>query len=273
MRKFKIKKVILNLFGIAVGLISLFPLLWMAISGLKPEKEVLAVPFRFFPTKFVTDNYLKLIQEGMFFRSIAVTFFVAFVSVILSLLINSMSAYVFARLEFPFKKYLWAYGIVTMFIPNIAILITSFVVVAKLGMLDSLAVLIVPGLATGYNIFFIRQFYLNIPSSIEEAALIDGANRFQTYLHIFLPLSKSPFVIVGVSTFLGYWNSYIWPAMTISNQNLFQVMQVIALFKGTYASQWGRIMAASTLAAIPTILLFLVFQKHILQGIKISGIK
>lgn len=273
MKKNKFGKVCLNLLGIIVALISLFPLFWMAISGFKPENEVLAVPFKFFPSKWVMENYTNLIKEGVFFKSIAITFLVSFVSVIFALLINSMSAYVFARLEFPFKKQLWAYEIFTMFIPNIAILISSFIVVTKLGMLDSLSVLIVPGLATGYSTFFIRQFYLNIPSSVEEAALIDGATRFKTFLYIFLPLSKSPFVIIGVSTFLGYWNAYVWPTMTITNEKLYQVMQVVALFKGTYSNQWGRIMAASTVAAIPTILLFLIFQKHILQGIKISGIK
>jgi multiple sugar transport system permease protein len=274
MKENKISKAIIYFIGIAVALISLFPLTWMAVAGLKPEAEVLAVPFKFFPSRIDTQNYKVIIEEGLFLRSLGVTLLVAVISSVLALAVNSMSAYVFARLEFPFKKLLWAYEIMTMFIPNIAILISSFIVVSKLGMLDTMAVLILPGLATAYSVFFIRQFYLNIPSSIEEAALIDGANRFQTYLKIFLPLSTTPFVIVGITTYLGYWNSYIWPSMTImKNQSLSQVMQVIALFRGSYASQQGRIMAASTLAAIPTIALFLVFQKYIIQGIRISGIK
>jgi hypothetical protein len=187
MKENKISKAIIYFIGIAVALISLFPLIWMAVAGLKPEAEVLAVPFKFFPSRIDTQNYKVIIEEGLFLRSLGVTFLVAVISAVLALAINSMSAYVFARLEFPFKKLLWAYEIMTMFIPNIAILISSFIVVSKLGMLDTMAVLILPGLATAYSVFFIRQFYLNIPSSIEEA--LERIAKFTDKLDIGLRLN------------------------------------------------------------------------------------
>jgi multiple sugar transport system permease protein len=184
-----------------------------------------------------------------------------------------MAAYVFARLDFPFKNTLFVYVIITMFIPGMAILIPSYIVVAKLHMLNTLAVLIVPGIASAVNMFLMRQFYLNIPAELEEAALIDGASRFKIYWHIFVPLSLPVFVLVGISSFLGYWNSLIWPIMTISDENLYQIMQLLAFFRSNESNQWAMIMAGSTIAALPTIIIFLIFQKHLVEGMKLSGLK
>jgi multiple sugar transport system permease protein len=118
-----------------------------------------------------------------------------------------------------------------------------------------------------------RQFYLNIPAELEEAALIDGASRFKIYWHIFVPLSLPVFVLVGISSFLGYWNSLIWPIMTISDENLYQIMQLLAFFRSNESNQWAMIMAGSTIAALPTIIIFLIFQKHLVEGMKLSGLK
>lgn len=161
----------------------------------------------------------------------------------------------------------------TMFIPGMAILVTSFIVVTKLQMLDTLAVLVLPGVASAGHMFFIRQFYLNIPLALEEAALIDGAGRFKIFSHIFLPMSYPVFVIVGIGSYLGYWNSFVWPTMTITNVNLFQIMQYLATFRSERGTEMGMLMAGSSLAAVPTIVLFLIFQKYIIRGIKISGLK
>jgi multiple sugar transport system permease protein len=273
MREKSVSYKILVVIGIIVALIAIFPLIWMGISGFKMEAEVLSVPFKLLPSKFVLDNYQKLFQDIIFFRAIGVTFLVAAIASILSLALNSMAAYAFARLEFRFKKILWFYIVMTMFIPGICILIPSYIVVAKLHMLNTLAVLIIPGIASAYSIFFIRQFYLNIPRSIEEAALIDGASKFEIYLRIFLPLSKGPFTIIGVGTFLGYWNSFLWPIMTISDEKLYQIMQLMKFFRSEHNNNWAMVLSGSTIAAIPTIILFLIFQKNIIQGIKISGLK
>lgn len=267
------KRISINLIGIIVVLLSLFPLVWMAISGFKSKEEVLAYPFKFLPTEWQFSNYLHLFDTNVFIRSMGITFLGAVIFAFLVIFINSMAAYVFARLDFPFKNFWWVYVILTMFIPGMAILIPSYIVVAKLHMLNTLAVLILPGVAGAGSVFFIRQFYLGIPTELEEAAMIDGASRFKIYLHIFLPLSLPPFVIVGIGAFLGYWNSFIWPIMTISDERLYQIMQLLAYFRSTQNTEWAMIMAGSTLAAIPTIILMLIFQRYIIQGIKIAGLK
>jgi multiple sugar transport system permease protein len=160
-----------------------------------------------------------------------------------------------------------------MFIPSMAILLTSFVVVAQLGMLDTMAVLIIPGVASSVQMFFLRQFYLNMPIAVEEAALIDGCSRWQIFLKIFLPQSAAVFVVVGIGSYMAFWNAYVWPILTITNPDLTQIMQFLGNFRSDRGPQWGLLMAGSTLAALPTIVLVLFFQRYIVNGVRISGIK
>jgi multiple sugar transport system permease protein len=252
----------------------LLPLAWMAIAGFKGKTEVLRTPFQFFPDVWILDNYVAILNDQAFLRALGVTFVGAVAFTALSLAINSLAAYVFARLDFVGKRFFWIYCLAPMFIPGMAILLTSFVVVSQLGMIDTLWVLIIPGAASALQMFFIRQFYLNIPVAMEEAALLDGANRWQIFLRIFLPQSQAPFVIVGVASYLVYWNAYVWPVLTISaNQDLYQIMQLLRSFMSERSTEWGLLMAGSTIAALPTIILVLVFQRYIVNGIRIAGMK
>lgn len=257
-----------------IAVSSLLPLAWMVIAGFKGKTEVLRTPFQFFPDIWIIDNYVAILSDPVFLRALVVTFIGAVAFTALSLGINSFAAYVFARLEFTGKRFFWIYCLIPMFIPGMAILLTSFVVVSQLGMLDTLWVLIIPGAASSLQMFFIRQFYLNVPVAMEEAALLDGANRWQIFLRIFLPQSQAPFVIVGVASYLVYWNAYVWPILTISaNEDLFQIMQVLRSFISERSTEWGLLMAGSTIAALPTIILVLVFQRYIVNGIRIAGMK
>lgn len=252
----------------------LLPLAWMVIAGFKGKTEVLRTPFQFFPEIWILDNYIAILSDPAFVRSLVITFVGAVIFTALSLAINSLAAYAFARLDFAGKKFFWIYCLTPMFIPGMAILLTSFVVVSQLGMLDTLWVLIIPGVASSLQMFFIRQFYLNVPVAIEEAALLDGASRWQIFLRIFLPQSQAPFVIVGVASYLVYWNAYVWPILTISsNQDLYQIMQLLRSFMAERGTEWGLLMAGSTIAALPTIILVLIFQRYIVNGIRIAGMK
>ncbi len=268
-----VQDVFLKIIGIFVAIVSIFPLVWMAIAGFKKESEVLAYPFKFFPSEWIFTNYMGLFETSEFIRSIGITLMGAVIFTFLIILINSMAAYVFARIDFPLKNFWWMYVIMTLFIPSMAILIPSYIVVAKLQMLNTLAVLIVPGIASAMNVFLIRQFYLNIPTELEDAAFMDGASRFKIYWYIFVPLSVPVFVLVGITAFLGFWNSFIWPIMVISDENLYQIMQLLAYFRSDQNNEWGMVMAGSTVAALPVIILFFIFQRYLIEGIKISGIK
>ncbi|GAB3610721.1 carbohydrate ABC transporter permease [Humibacter ginsengiterrae] len=259
--------------GVFFGLAALFPLAWMALSGFKLNSDVLATPFSFFPPSWHVENYVQILVDPDFSRAMMITFAGAAIFTIFSIAINSMAAYVFARLDFSFKRTLWVIVIGTMFIPNMAILLTSFIVVTKLHMLDTMLVLILPPLASAAQVFFIRQFYLNIPIALEEAALLDGAGRWRIFTRIFLPLSQPAFVVVGVTSFMAYWNSYVWPVMTITSPNLYVVGQYLANFRVSRGPELGLLMAGSMLAALPVIILVLIFQRKIIGNIKIAGLK
>lgn len=254
-------------------LAALFPLAWMAIAGFKSKTEVIRTPFQFFPEIWHWQNYTQILGDEAFVRSLGISFLGSVLFAALSLTVNSFAAYAFARLDFSFKRTLWVVVITTMFIPGMAILLTSFIVVTLLQMLDTLAVLVIPGAASAAHVFFMRQFYLNVPIALEEAALLDGASRWQIYRYIFLPMSKPVFVVVGMTSFLAFWNSYVWPIMTITSPDLFQIQQYLATFRSERSTELGLLMAGSTLAALPVIVLFLVFQRYIIGGIKISGLK
>jgi len=251
----------------------LFPMAWMAIAGFKGRTEVLRSPFQFFPEMWRFDNYTKIIQDPQFSRAMIVTFIGALLFTALSLSVNSLAAYAFARLEFRGKRLWWVYCLMPMFIPMMAILLTSFVVVSELGMLDTMAVLIIPGAASAAQMFFLRQFYLGVPIALEEAAMIDGASRWQIFLRVFLPQSAAPFVVMGIASYLAYWNAYVWPILTITDPNLTQIMQFLGNFRSDRGNDWGMLMAGSTLASIPMIVLLLIVQRFIVNGVRISGLK
>ncbi|UFU04973.1 carbohydrate ABC transporter permease [Ruania halotolerans] len=254
---------------------ALFPLAWMAISGFKARNEVVTSPFQFFPDVWMPQNYTEILADPSFTRALAVSFAGAVAFATLTLAVNSMAAYAFARLDFAFKNVLWVAVLSTMFIPQMAILITSYIVVTRMGMLNTFWVLLVPGAAAGIHTFFIRQFYLGIPSSLEEAALLDGAGRWRIFTLIFLPMSKPVFVVVGITSFLVFWNAYVWPVLTITEPDspLTQIQQYLATFRSERRVEYGLLLAGSTMAAMPVIVLFLIFQRYIISGIRISGIK
>lgn len=261
------------LVGTLAIVLALFPLAWMVIAGFKSRTEVIATPFQFFPEVWRWQNYVQIASDPTFLRTMGWTFGGALLFTLLHLTVNSLAAYAFARLDFRFKRTLWVAIITTMFIPGMTILLTSFIVVTKLFMLDTLAVLVVPGAASAASVFFIRQFYLNIPSSLEEAAMLDGCGRFRIFTHLFLPLSKPPFVVMGITAFLAYWNSYVWPIMTITSPERYVLQQYLTTFRSERTSELGLLMAGSALAAAPVVILFLVFQRQIIGNIKMAGLK
>lgn len=252
---------------------TMLPLAWMVISGFKGKSEVVRTPFQFFPEIWIWQNYVDILGDPAFVQAMVMTFVGAIIFTVLSLAVNSFAAYAFARLDFRGKRFWWIFCITPMFIPGMAILLTSFVVVSNLGMLNTLAVLIIPGVAAAAQMFFIRQFYLNTPIALEEAALIDGASRWRIFWSIFLPQSQGVFVVVGVGSYLAYWNAYVWPILTIQDPGLQQIMQYLAGFRSERGNEWGLLMAGSTLAALPTIILVLVFQRYIVNGVRLAGMK
>ncbi len=258
--------------------IILFPFVWMLPATMKDRKEIFAIPNTFFPTNPTFDNFETIFNIDFngynFPRSMAYTLLTSTTAVILNFAFNMTAAYSFARIEFRGKKILWCLCLSTMFVPGITILMTSIRLMHLLNIVDTLWVIILPGISNGYMIFFFRQFFLSIPSSLEEAAILDGCNRLKVYFYIFIPMSTAPMVIQGMGCFMANWNSFMWPSLTItSNTEIAQVMQVTRTLSAYYKNNFGVVIAAVFIAALVPISIFSVFQKKIIGGIAISGLK
>lgn len=267
---------------ILVILIIFLPIIIMLPSMFKDAKEIFSYPWHLFPQNMTGVNFSRLLylqyttMNINFYRSLLMTVLVASLAVVLSLTINMVAAYSFARLKFPGKKIIWMLVLFTMFIPGITILITSIRVVSKLNLLNTLGGLVIPGLVSAYNLFFFRQFFLGFPVDIDEAAKIDGASTLKIFSQIYLPMSKTPMVIIGASIFMGYYNSYVWPSLIIDqdHKSLFQVMTVVyKLFCDSSDLGYGAVLAAAFIAMIPPLIIFIVVQRYIRDGIQLTGMK
>ena len=278
----KIGKIAMYFAGTLIIFICVFPFLWVLISTFKSTAEIQSIKFHFFPKKWTFENYNNLFignsvyfpKDVSFIKSLGMTLLVSIVALALSLAVNSLAAYSFSRLRFPGKKVLWALYAINMFVPNIAVLIPCYYVVTKLHLINNFWVLVLPGVTYIWSIFFYRQYYLGIPKSLEESALVDGCSRFGIYLRIFLPMSVTPFIVMGLSVFQGFWNSYIWPSMTVfGDANLYQVNQLIAYFRNSQGTSWDMLLTSTIVSSIPSIVMLIIIQKYIMQGIKITGMK
>lgn len=264
-------------------LFSLFvPLFFMVISMFKGRQEIFSLDFHVFPQVWTIDNfsrlfYLQYTTVGVnFLQSFGMTLLVAFLGMAFSLFVNSIAGYAFARLNFPLKKTLFVIVISTMFIPNITILLTSISVVSSLNMMNTIWVLVIPGVANAYNIFFFKQFYLGFPKDYDEAARVDGCNSIQIFFKIYLPNSITPMVIMGAGTFIGYFNSYLWPTLTIDTEHkgLTQIMTLInSLYGDSSTLGYGAVLAASFIAILPAVVVFFIVQRFIRDGIALTGVK
>ncbi len=271
-------RLVKNMLALLVVAAILFPIIWMLPAAFKDRTELFAIPNQFLPAEWSLDNFEKVFTLTLngynFTSSLLATLAVAVIATALSLFINMMAGYVFARMEFPMKNVIWWSVLITMFIPGITILLTSIRVVNILKMVDTLFVLIIPGVVSAYNIFYFRQFFLGIPKSLEDAALLDGLGHFGTFWHIFRPMSTTPMIVIGISVFMGYWNSFMWPTLTVSdNAQIAQVTQIIRVLSDAYAGDYGVVVAASLISIAIPLVIYLIFQKKILEGIATTGLK
>jgi multiple sugar transport system permease protein len=263
--------IIFYLVGLILAFMAVAPLLWMLSMSFKQGDEV----FRpnLIPAHPTLDNFLYVFTQVNFFRYLWNTFFVSATVTVVALFFHSMAGYALARLRFPGREAIFLTMFATFLISQPVIIVPLFILVRSLGMLDSYAGLIIPSIFNAFGIFLLRQFYLAVPRELEEAAIIDGAGYFRVYWSIILPLSRPILSALAILFFLANWNSFLWPLTITNDQNLWMVQVAIASFHQQYNGSWNYIMAASTVVALPTLAMFVVFQKRIIESIKTSGIK
>jgi multiple sugar transport system permease protein len=261
----------LYLAGVFLSFIAVAPLIWMLSMSVKPADEVFLT--NVVPRHPTLDSFVYVFTQVNFLRYLWNTFFVSATVTVIALIFHSMAGYALARLRFPGRDAIFLAMFSTFLISQPVIIVPLFVLVRALGMLDSYAGLIVPQIFNAFGIFMLRQYYLAVPRELEEAALIDGAGYFRIWYSIILPLSRPILSALAILFFLANWNNFLWPLTITFNQDLWMVQVAIANFHQQYNGSWNYIMAASTVVALPTIVMFVIFQKRIIESIKTSGIK
>jgi multiple sugar transport system permease protein len=270
-RRGVLDRVLLYIALIAIALFFVFPLIVVVSASLKYRAEVFQ-DVGIIPSDPGLENYQALFSGAasfaLWFRNSAI---VSIFGTALTLIITSLSAYAFARIDFRFKGFLFGLLITTLVLPSVMFLVPQYKLIATIGLYDSLPALVLPGLAGVFGVFFMRQFFLTIPLELEEAAYVDGANRWRTFASVVLPLAGPALATLAVITFLAFWNDYLWP--TIICQNNCTLPPGLRSLQRQFTSDPGLIMTGAVVAALPVLLLYLALQKYIVQSVASSGIK
>lgn len=254
-----------------LALMTLFPLLWMVSIAFKPAAESFSSSL--IPEAPTLDNFIYVLTGVPFIRYMLNSFFVSATVTIVALFFHTMAGYALARLRFPGREIIFLAIFSTFLVSLPVVIVPLFIIVKAMGMINSYAGLIVPAIFNAFGIFLLRQYYLSLPREIEEAAVIDGAGYWRIYWSVILPLSRPIMSALAILFFLANWNSFLWPLTITSNPNLWMVQVGIANFKSQYSASWNYMMAASTIVAIPTLILFVIFQRQIMDSLKTSGLK
>lgn len=273
MTKKKTRQIILIVLACIIAVIIVFPVYLLIISSFKDAKDVFNMDLLPSLSSLSFENYKTVFQEENFGGYIFNSFFVATIVTVVALIFHAMSGYALARLNFKGRKLIFTWMISTLMIPFSVIMIPLFIIVKKIGLINNLWGIIIPMIPNAYGIFLFHQFFLGIPKELEESAKIDGASYFGVFWRIVLPLAKPIAVTLAVAFFLANWNNYLWPLIVAQDRELWLVQIAIANFKSSQAVEWNLVLAASCVSALPIIILFFIFQKHITDGIKTSGIK
>ncbi len=259
------------LFG---ALLTLMPVAYMLSQGFSPESETMVWPIRWIPRSPTVDNFRRIFSDPTLpvFRWLINSLFVASSVTALVLFISSLTAYAYARLEFPGRDFLFFLLLTSLMIPSAVTFIPNFLLMRNLGWLDSYNGLVwLHGAGVG-GVFLLRQHFLSVPRELEEAAIMDGAGRFRIYWQIALPLVTGAMVALGIFTFLGNWNDLFWPLIIMSDRAKLTLPVGLAILGGGNYVQRGLTMAAAVIASTPPLILYMIFQRRIVAGISLTGI-
>jgi len=255
-----------------VALLFLVPIIWMLLSAIKPSAEVFTVPPKLFGSEIKFGNFVEAWNYLPFGRFILNTLFVAGIGTLITLVVSAMSAYAFARLNFRFRGGLFVLYLSTLIVPQEVIVIPMFLVMQRVGWVNSYQALILPWAFTAFGTFLLRQFFLTIPRELEEAAKIDGCGHIRILRSVIIPISAPALAVLAVFTFISYWNSFLWPLIIINDTAKMTVPLGLDLFLGQQGQRWELLMAAATISMVPTVILVLALQKYLVRGIALSGL-
>ncbi|WP_258535555.1 carbohydrate ABC transporter permease [Bacillus sp. 03113] len=266
------EKQFVTLILIVGGVLVSIPFIWMILSSFKTEKEALNIPPTLFPHKFTFQHYIDLFQKLDFDVYLINTLIIVFFSMI-GLVLNTLAGYGFAKYQFRGKEALFIIVLSTLMIPDQVTMIPTYLIVNEMGLTNTLAGIILPGLVSAFSLFLIRQFMTTIPNDLIEAARLDGAGELYIFFKVVLPLSKPILAVQIIFTFIGSWNSFLWPLIIANDDALYTLSVGLSLLKGQYSTGFALQMAGATYMVVPILIIFSIFQKYIVKGFNMTGIK
>ena len=268
-----VRKVLLYALLIIIGIIMVVPFLWMISTSLKEQYDTVKIPPVWIPNPPRWQNYVDLFTQQPMLQFMLNTIKIVFFVVLGQLFFSSLAAYSFARIKFKGRTVMFFFYIATLMVPGQVTMIPTYLMFAKVGLVDNHIVLILPAFFSAFGVFLLRQFFMSLPKELEEAAEIDGCNPFTTYYRIMLPLIVPAMLTLGVFTLMNAWNDYMGPLIYLTTPEKYTMTLGIAYFKGVYTTQWNLVMAGSVLSVIPILVAYLCAQKYFVEGIAFSGVK
>lgn len=256
-----------------VALLFVLPLVQMVLTSFMSDADINQFPPKFLPTRLHLSAYAGLFTESHILRWLLNTIVVAAISVAAHLVLCSMAGYGFARLRFGGRSMGFFLMVATVMIPTQLLMIPTYLMFARLGIVNTLAAAFVPWLATAFGIFLMRQFFLALPAELEEAAAIDGASVLQRFFRIVLPLARPALATLALFTLLSSWNDLVWPLIAISDDRWYTLQVGLTMFQGTRRTQWSLLMAGNVVATLPLIIAFVVAQKRFIATMTFTGLK
>ncbi|SMB80039.1 carbohydrate ABC transporter permease [Deinococcus hopiensis] len=258
-----------------LSILFLAPVYWMLTTSLKAEADVIATPVQWWPQHPTLDNYREVLTspDGNIVRWTLNSLFVAVTFTVLHVILCALTAYPLARMKFRGRNAWFWFILSSMMIPGIVTLIPTYIMMMQFGWINSYHALIWPGISGVFGVFLLRQFFVGIPKELEEAARLDGANSLQTFWRIILPLSVPPLITLAVFAFMGSWNNYLWPLYTVTDVDKMTLPVGITTFSQRYVTEYGKLMASTTLAAVPVLIAYLVAQRFLESGLATTGLK
>ena len=258
---------------VIVAIVFLGPLLYALATSLKPADEVFTATPHLFGSEIRWQNYADAFTFAPFGRYFLNSLFVAIAGTLVVVVASSLSAYAFARLRFRGRDQLFVLFLGTLMVPQEVLIVPMYWLMQSLGWVDSYWALILPWAFTAFGTFLLRQFFLTVPAELEEAARVDGCGPFGSFFRIMLPLARPALAVLTVFTFISFWGSFLWPLVIINSvQDKGTVPLGLAQFIGQQGTQWNLMMAASMLAMLPTVLLVVLLQKHLVRGLLVTGL-
>ncbi|WP_088810890.1 MULTISPECIES: carbohydrate ABC transporter permease [Listeria] len=270
--KSRMSKLIVILILTIGGFFMILPFIWMVLSSFKTDAEILKIPPTIWPETFTWENFKMLFVEMNFSVYLKNTLIIVLFSFI-GLFFNAMAGYGFAKFKFKGKNKLFYLVLATMMIPGQVTMIPVYLILNAMGLTNTMTGIILPGLVGAFGIFLFRQFMSTISDDLLEAARLDGASEFYIFWRIIIPISRPVLAVQGILTFIAGWNSFLWPLIIANDEKYYTLSVGLQLLKGQYSSNYALQMAGSTFMVIPVILIFMMFQKYILKGFNVSGMK